>query len=230
MSIFAISDLHLSFAVEKPMDRFGPEWVNHADRVARAWGERVRGPDTVLVCGDTSWAMRLEEAKPDLDYLGALPGRKILLRGNHDYWWGSLRRLQQVLPSGIVPLQNDNVEVEGWRICGSRGWLLPGPETSPEDERIFDRELHRLRLSLESAGGGGPILAMLHFPPYAVESGESPVLDLLREFGVRVCTYGHLHAMAPGTYPQGLHQGIEFHCVSVDLVDFAPRCIVESQR
>ena len=226
MSIFAISDLHLGFAVDKPMDRFGPEWADHPRKIAAAWRERVRPNDTVLVCGDTSWAMRAEEARPDLAYLGDLPGRKVLLRGNHDYWWGSLRRLRAALPAGIVPLQNDCVAVEGWQVCGSRGWLLPGPETDASDRTIFERELGRLRLSLQAAQAG-PRLAMLHYPPYAVEVGRSPVLDLLREFEVRLCVYGHLHAMAPGTYPEGEHAGIEFHCVSVDLVGFAPRCIVE---
>ena len=226
MSIFAISDLHLGFAVDKPMDRFGPEWVGHAHKVADRWRARVREKDTVLVCGDTSWAMGLEEARADLDFLGRLPGRKILLRGNHDYWWGSLRKLQQALPPGIVPLQNDCLEVEGWQVCGSRGWLLPGPETSPADARIFARELGRLRSSLEACRGGGPRLAMLHYPPYPVETGKSPVLELLHEYGVERCVYGHLHAMAPGTYPEGVFAGIEFHCVSVDLVDFAPLRIV----
>lgn len=226
MAIHAISDLHLGFAVDKPMDRFGPAWEDHASKLAGHWRARVRDADTVLVCGDTSWAMRLDEARPDLEFLAALPGRKVLLRGNHDYWWGSLRKLRQALPAGIVPLQHDSLEVEGWQVCGSRGWLLPGPETSPEDAGIYARELGRLRLSLESARGSAPRLAMLHYPPYAVDTGTSAVLDLLCEYDVRLCVYGHLHAMASGTYPEGRYRGIEFHCVSLDLVDFAPRLVV----
>lgn len=225
MGIFAISDLHLGFSVNKPMDRFGSAWEGHAEKVAARWRARVTENDTVLVCGDTSWALRLEEARADLDFLGALPGRKILLRGNHDYWWTSLRKLRKVLHPSIVPLQNDSHRVEAWQVCGSRGWLLPGPETTDDDVRIFQRELQRLRLSLQSACGEAPRLAMLHYPPYAVESGASPVLDLLVEHGVKHCVYGHLHAMPRGSYPEGEHQGIEFHCVSVDLVDFAPRPI-----
>ena len=226
MAIHAISDLHLGFAVDKPMDRFGPAWEDHAHKMAARWRERVRDTDTVLVCGDTSWAMRLEEARPDLEFVGALPGRKVLLRGNHDYWWGSLKKLRQALPPSIVPLQHDSLEVEGWQVCGSRGWLLPGPESTAEDAAIFARELGRLRLSLQAGRGGGPRLAMLHYPPYAIDTGTSAVLDLLVEHDVRLCVYGHLHAMAPGTYPEGLYRGIEFHCVSLDLVDFAPRLIV----
>lgn len=222
MSIFAISDLHLGSLVDKPMDRFGPEWRDHAAKIAHNWRGCVGQEDTVLVCGDTSWAMRLEEARPDLDYLAALPGRKVLLRGNHDYWWSSLKKLRALLAPDIVPLQNDSLEVEGWRICGSRGWLLPGPETDEDDTRIFERELGRLRLSLESARGRAPRIAMLHFPPYDVGTGNSAVLDLLLEFSVQWCVYGHLHAMPPGSYPHGQYRGIEFRCVSVDLVDFTP--------
>jgi predicted phosphohydrolase len=226
MAIYAISDLHLGSLVNKPMDRFGPEWVDHAANVARRWRVRVRDADTVLVCGDTSWAMRLAEALPDLQFIDALPGRKILLRGNHDYWWNSRRKLQAALPPSIRPLQHDGYAVEGWWVCGSRGWLLPGPASQDADLQIYRRELGRLRLSLESAPAGSRRLAMLHYPPYAVESGASEVLDLLREFEVEICVYGHLHAMAPGTYPEGPHRGIRFHCVSVDLVGFAPRRIV----
>jgi len=226
MAIHAISDLHLGFAVDKPMDRFGPEWVGHADKVAARWRARVRDSDTVLVCGDTSWAMRLDEARPDLEFVGALPGRKVLLRGNHDYWWSSLKKLRQALPPSILPLQNACLEVEGWQICGSRGWLLPGPETTAEDNAIYARELGRLQRSLDAARGSGPRLAMLHYPPYAVEREGSEVLDLLREHRVQLCVYGHLHAVRPGTYPEGMHAGIEFHCVSVDLVDFSPLEIV----
>jgi predicted phosphohydrolase len=189
MTVFAISDLHLGHSVDKPMDRFGPQWVGHAERVARAWRERVRDTDTVLVCGDTSWAMRLEEAAADLAWLGALPGRKILLRGNHDYWWGSLKRLRGALPAGIEPLQNDSHIAEGWSICGSRGWLLPTSESRPEDRAIFERELGRLRMSLESAGGGRPKLAMLHYPPWMPGAEQS-----WDSFPVRVGGPGGLRA------------------------------------
>jgi len=227
MTLFAISDLHLGFAVDKPMDRFGPEWVDHPAKIARAWRERVGPEDTVLVCGDTSWAMRLEEAAPDLAFVGELPGRKLLLRGNHDSWWNTVSRVRRALPAGMEVLQNDSFAREGWRICGARGWLLPGsPGATPADDAIFARELGRLRLSLESAALiPEPRLAMLHFPPYDLDAGSSPVLDLLLEHGVKTCVYGHLHAMAPGTYPSGPHRGITFHCVSVDLVDFAPQPI-----
>jgi hypothetical protein len=180
----------------------------------------------VLVCGDTSWAMRLEEARPDLAWLGDLPGDKILLRGNHDYWWGSLARVRAALPASVRPLQNDHHVAGGWVVCGARGWSLPGPETSVEDRRVYARELGRLQRSLESAPTGMPRLAMLHYPPWMPGQEETAVVALLRAHGVRVCLYGHLHAMAPGTYPEGEAGGIRYHCVSVDLVDFAPKLVL----
>jgi hypothetical protein len=225
MAIFAIADLHLSFAVDKPMDRFGPQWVGHAAKVEQAWRAAIGDDDTVLVCGDTSWAMRLDEAAPDLAWLGALPGRKLLLRGNHDYWWSSLSKLRGALPPSITPLQNDSHAVEGWIVCGSRGWNLPPAHTTPEDRVIFDRELGRLRTSLASAPAGARRLAILHYPPWMPGVEATAVVDLLHEFAVEICVFGHLHAMAPGTYPDGPHDGIRYHCVSCDLVDFAPRRI-----
>jgi len=226
MAVFAIADLHLSFAVDKPMDRFGPQWVGHAAKVERAWRATVGANDTVLVCGDTSWAMRLDEVAPDLAWLGDLPGRKLLLRGNHDYWWGSLAKVRRALPPSITPLQHDSHPVEGWSICGSRGWMLPGPDTTSENRLIYERELLRLRASLATAARGLPRLAMLHYPPWMPGQEATAVVDLLREFAVEICVFGHLHAMAPGSYPAGNHGGIRYHCVSCDLVDFAPQRIL----
>src|SRR5262249_47822628 len=113
MAVFAISDLHLGFAVDKPMDRFGPQWAGHPEKIERAWRERVAEGDTVLVCGDTSWALKLDDAAPDLAFVGRLPGRKLLIRGNHDYWWGSLAKVRRSLPPGVDLLQNDARQIEG---------------------------------------------------------------------------------------------------------------------
>ena len=225
MSIYAISDLHLAFDVDKPMDRFGSQWDNHPQKIARHWCDTVGVEDTVLVCGDTSWAMRIPEAVRDLDYVHQLPGRKVLLRGNHDYWWSSLAKVKRALPESITPLHNNSLQVGTWQVAGSRGWMLPGAETTAEDERIFHRELERLRLSLNSITGPGPRLAMLHYPPFALEMGASPVVEQRHEFAVEICVYGHLHAVEPGTYPEGRIDGIEYRCVSVDLVDFTPQLL-----
>ena len=226
MSIYAISDLHLAFDVDKPMDRFGPQWENHPQKIATRWHDTVGIDDTVLVCGDTSWAMRIPEALRDLDYVHQLPGHKILLRGNHDYWWSTLSKVKRALPASLTPLQNGSLQVGDWQVAGSRGWLLPSEETTDEDERIFDREIERLRRSLQSIRAEGPRLAMLHYPPFALEEGTSAVVELLNEFAVEICVYGHLHAMEPGTYPEGPMGGIEYRCVSVDLVDFTPQLLV----
>jgi len=225
MSVFAIADLHLAFSVDKPMDRFGPQWVGHPEKIARAWRAAVGPQDTVLVAGDTSWAMRLDEARADLQYLADLPGRKILLRGNHDYWWGSLAKVRAALPAGVEVLQNEALQVEGWWLAGARGWLLPVPGSSPADRAIYEREIGRLRLSLQAAGPQGPRLAMLHYPPWMPGFESTEVRALLVEFGVEVCVYGHLHAMAKGTYPDGAYGGLRVYCVSADLVDFAPQRI-----
>jgi predicted phosphohydrolase len=150
-----------------------------------------------------------------------LPGRKILIRGNHDFWWSTLGRLRRSLPPGLEPLHNTSLRAEAWWVCGARGWSLPSDGADPADVAIFTRELGRLRLSL-SCAPSGPRLAMLHYPPWMPGIAITSVVDLLIEFGVELCVYGHLHAMAPGTYPEGPHRGIEFHCVSADLVDFAP--------
>jgi len=226
MALYAIADLHLSFAVHKPMDRFGPHWVNHPAKIARAWTAHVAATDTVLVCGDTSWAMRLEDAAPDLAWLGALPGRKIVLRGNHDYWWGSLAKARRAVPPGIELLQNDVVQAEGWHVAGARGWTLPVPEASSADLAIYERELGRLRLSLARLPPDGPRLVMLHYPPWMPGCETTPVVEALHTHAVRIAVYGHLHAMPPGTYPDGDRDGIRYHCVSADLVDFTPRRIL----
>jgi len=223
MALFAIADLHLAFAVDKPMDRFGPQWVGHAGKIAAAWRAGVAPGDTVLVCGDTSWAMRLEEAAPDLAWLADLPGNKLLLRGNHDYWWSSRSKVERALPPTLALLQNDCAVVDGRAICGSRGWNLPVDASTPEDRAIFARELLRLRTSLQAAPPGLRRWAMLHYPPWMPGIESTPVVDLLHEFGVERCVYGHLHAMAPGTYPEGIVDGIRYDCVSCDLVGFAPR-------
>lgn len=226
MPVFAIADLHLSFTVNKPMDRFGPQWTGHPEKIARAWRERVTPQDTVLVCGDTSWAMRLDEAAADLAYLGDLPGRKILLRGNHDYWWGSAAKVRRALPAGIELLQNGCAEAEGWAVCGSRGWGIPAGDTPATDRAIYDREVGRLRLSLEQAPPGRPRLAMLHYPPWMPGFEATAVRELLQEAAVQIVVYGHLHALEPGTYPDGEFDGIRYHCVSADLAGFAPRRIL----
>ena len=153
MSIFVVSDLHLSFfpGSDKPMDVFGPRWFNHAQRLEQAWRDKIGPEDTVIIPGDISWGLKMEDAKVDLDWVAALPGRKVLLKGNHDLWWTGITRLNNMYEN-MTFLQNTHYEAEGVYICGSRGWLTPDNEDFTEaDEKIYKRELLRLESSLKSA-------------------------------------------------------------------------------
>ena len=150
MAVYAIADLHLP-ARQKPMDIFGEHWKDHFQRISEDWLGRVKPEDLVLLPGDLSWAMRLEEALEDLGSIGALPGTKLLLRGNHDYWWSSIGRVRRALPEGMFALQNDSMLIGGRLYAGSRGWTLPGPESTEEDLRIYTRERMRLEMSLKHA-------------------------------------------------------------------------------
>lgn len=229
--IFAIGDLHLSFASDKPMDVFGPEWARHDERVAAAWRAEVGADDVVIVVGDTSWALKTEEAMPDLEWLRALPGFKILIRGNHDLWWQGIKKLNALWPGEMLFLQNDSVEIDGLYVCGSRGWGLPGLEDyGADDEKILARELARLTLSLDAAvkRGAGEILLAMHFPPAIAPSFASPFVDLIRGYPqIRRVVYGHLHGPAAfGKGIRGEHDGVRYDLVSLDFLACKPARIV----
>ncbi len=225
MRVFALADLHLGDAVNKPMDIFGPLWERHAERIDRNWRARVAPDDWVLVPGDISWAMKLEEALPDLRFIDALPGRKILLKGNHDYWWVSRGKVEAVLPPSLRLLQNDALDLgEGIGVAGTRGWSPPeAPRSTPEDRKIYDRELLRLELSLKAAAGRfDRLVAMLHYPPVYRGLGDTGFVPLLRAAGVRVCVYGHLHGGDHRYAVSGERDGIRYCFVAADAVDFTP--------
>jgi uncharacterized protein len=225
MAIFAIGDLHMSGDGAKPMDVFGPRWDRHMDTVSERWREAVRPTDTVLIPGDISWAMQLEEAKPDLLTIADLPGTKVLLRGNHDYWWNSVSKLRAFLPPGMLALQNDSAVVGNVAVCGTRGWDFP-TEQLPLDERetkIYQRECIRLKMTLENACRYGlPILAMTHFPPLLQDYRDTAFTALLEEYGVKRCIYGHLHGAGIRNGFNGFHRGVEYRLVSCDAIDFSP--------
>ena len=220
MAVYAIADLHLP-AKQKPMDIFGEHWKDHFQRISRDWLERVAPDDLVLLPGDISWAMRLEEALDDLQSIGALPGTKLLLRGNHDYWWSSIGRVRRALPEGMYALQNDSVRIGDRVYAGSRGWMLPGPELSEDDLRIYSRERLRLEMSLKHArriGGEAPITVMMHYPP--LTDDEPGFSDLLEAYGVTDCVYGHLHGPAIYGAVRGLRGSVYYHQVSCDGLGF----------
>ena len=224
MRVLAIGDPHLSSSQPKPMDIFGPGWQGHPEAFFQGWREVVRQDDLVLVPGDISWALKLEDALPDLEALGALPGHKVLLRGNHDYWWPSASRLREVLPAGMQAVQNDAVRVGEFVIAGSRGWTCPGSRVfTDQDRKIYDRELQRLRLSLDAARalGEGRLLVMLHFPPTNAAGDRSEVIDLLGEYSPEAVVYGHVHGEAADAQPAAPH-GLPLHFVAADALSFRP--------
>jgi len=226
--IWAIGDLHLGFAVDKPMDIFGPEWKDHATAIQANWEARVAPEDTVLVAGDISWGLRLAEALPDLEFVGRLPGAKILIKGNHDPWWSTRSKVEAVLPDGMSLLQNDARRIGGGvAVTGTRGWSLPGaPDFDPEsDEKILNREVGRLERGLDALDRLEPDrrLVMLHYPPLWRDCLDTPFTRRLSSAGVDLCVYGHLHGKDRAVAFEGEHDGVRYALVSADHLGFAPR-------
>ena len=204
------------------MDIFGPQWENHFERIRQDWLDRVQTDDVVLLPGDLSWAMHLEEAKEDLDRLAPLPGTKILLRGNHDYWWSSIGRVRRALPEGCIALQNDSVMLGGVLFAGSRGWTSPAdPDADSDDARIYRRERGRLEMSLKHARAqsvDAPLIVMMHYPPRT--NAETGFSDILAAYNARIAVYGHLHGAGLYGALRGERDGIRYHQVSCDGLDF----------
>lgn len=227
MSLFAIGDLHMPGGDDKPMDVFGAHWENHVDRIFDSWRKKVQSDDTVLIPGDLSWAMQLSDVVPDLQAVGSLPGCKVICKGNHDYWWGTLKQLRAVLPEGMEAVQNSAVDVGEAVVCGTRGWTFQaGDEAlSPEDERILNRELIRLELALQAAvklaAGVKPIVVMLHYPPLYDQMRDTPFTRLLQKYPVRTVVYGHLHGQAIHAGFSGLHEGVRYLLTSSDSLGFS---------
>lgn len=229
MSLFAIGDLHLSGFRPKPMDIFGDNWQHHQKKIEDNWRKIITEQDTILIPGDISWGLNLAEAKCDLDFIADLPGEKILLRGNHDYWWSSAARLNAMYEK-MYFIQNDYVEYNGKAVCGSRGWTLPNEQKfDARDMKIYKRELIRCRLSLERAAANKyeEIIFMMHFPPAMMGVAENAFMDILKEYPIKTVVYGHLHGS--GNYDtgiKGIQGGIEYHLVSSDYLGFCPKKIM----
>jgi len=211
------------------MDIFGGNWEGHPEAFFSGWREVVRPEDLVVIAGDISWAMRLEDALPDLQDIAALPGAKVLLRGNHDYWWASIGRVRSALPSGMYALQNDSLVIGEVAIAGTRGWDVPGNrELPPEDDKIYRREVERLRLSLESLKGKsyGRLVLALHYPPFGPGGEGSGFTDLIEQYRPDAVLYGHLHGADGRRLPQDWN-GIPLHFVAADYLQFKPKLILE---
>ncbi len=242
MGIFAIGDLHLSFdkRIAKPMDIFGKMWENHGEKVKGYWLDCVSENDIVIIPGDISWGLKLGEAMADLEWIHNLPGKKIITKGNHDLWWTSISKLNELF-SDIYFLQNESIGVsnlnsikgnilsdkeKGIFICGTRGWICPGTEGfSEHDEKIYLRELLRLQMSLDDAKNKGAkeIIVALHYPPTNDKHQLSGFTRLLSEYNVKTCIYGHLHGK--DTFARGLQgtlNGVEYKLVSLDYLKCKP--------
>ncbi|MHC4955985.1 MAG: metallophosphoesterase [Planctomycetota bacterium] len=223
--IFAIADTHLGGAVDKPMDIFGAAWERHTQRLEKRWRETVGEDDWVLIPGDVSWAMTLEEARVDLEFLAELPGRTVLIKGNHDYWWTSRAKVEGVLPDGMFLVQNDAFDLGGGiGVVGTRGWQPPdAPRAGENDAKIYQREVNRLALSLDAARGRFEhVIAMLHYPPHYVGFGPTDFVPLLEEAGVEVCLYGHLHGRDQRFAFEGEKNGVRYQFVAADYLEFRP--------
>ena len=239
MKIFAVSDLHLSLSAPyhpdqpvqsyKPMTIFGSGWDDFYHRLACSWRQMIGEQDIVLLPGDISWAMQLAEAQHDLEYIAALPGQKVMIRGNHDYWWASISRIRALLPANFHALQNDTVSLGGYAICGTRGWLLPvhNDFKESEDRRIFDRELLRLNMTLSAAAAHNqPIIVMFHYPPLDIDAIADSFMEIISRYPVKYCLYGHIHGNKNPAF-EGDFNGVHLINCSVDRLGFAPLLITE---
>lgn len=227
--IYGIGDLHFDHSKQKPMDIFGDNWINHDQNIIENWINTVTEEDLVLIPGDISWALRLEDAKEDLEIIHRLPGRKIMIKGNHDYWWNSLSKLNNLGLDSIFFIQNNSFIYNDIGIIGTRGWLPRDSESfTKDDERIFNRELNRLRFSLESLDNTVvKKIAMFHYPPFNIDFSTNEFVEILKEYNVDMCIYGHLHAEGHKYIIEGLIEGVDFHCVSSDFIDFNLKKIKE---
>lgn len=229
MALYAISDLHLPIGVDKPMDIFGSKWINYVERLEKNWKNIVTDNDTVVIPGDISWAMYLEESIPDFAFIDSLPGRKIISKGNHDYWWTTMSKLNKFLEENefesIEFMQNNAIMYKNIAICGTRGWSYLGTgEASEDDKKIYERELGRLELSINDAKRYEPekIIAFFHFPPINTDLEETGFSKILKENGIDLCLYGHLHNATRQNIVEGEHDGIKYMLVSCDYRDFMP--------
>jgi predicted phosphohydrolase len=251
MRIWAIGDLHLSFGVpDKSMDVFGPAWKNHAAAIKANWQAVIHSEDLVLIPGDISWAMKLEEAKADLEWIDALPGTKVMIKGNHDYWWGSLKQMAAILPPSIHIVQNNAFHWKGVAIGGARLWDTPEysfgkwiafqenprQKTAPATEeiiqeelsqKIFDRDLERLKLSLKAMDPNAKLrIAMTHYPPIGADLKPSRASQILEEFNINIAVFGHLHSIQTDSPLFGVHNNIRYVLTSSDYLHFQPVAIV----
>lgn len=228
MALYAIGDLHLCLGANKPMDVFGGNWVGYMDKLSEAMTV-ITDDDTTVLLGDLSWALDIASAHNDFAWIDRIPGRKIILKGNHDYWWSTASKFYKFCESNGFAnqfiLNNNHYEYDGWAICGTRGWFFEEDVSGQHDEKVFKRELLRLEASLRSAGEL-PKMVFLHYPP-RYKGYECPeILELLDKYEVRRCFYGHLHGPSHKLAMEGLWGGVEYRLVAADYLDFKPFTVI----
>ena len=224
MALYAIGDLHLCLGAPKPMDIFGGAWTGYMDKLQQGFS-CIQPEDTTVLLGDLSWALELRESKADFGWINAIPGRKIILKGNHDYWWSTATKFYKFCQENNFEnqwiLNNNCYQYDGWAICGTRGWFFEEARSGQHDEKVFRRELFRLEASLREAGEM-PKMVFLHYPPKYKGYTCEPILELLQKYDVRRCFYGHLHGGSHSLAMEGIWDGIEYKLVSADKLNFQP--------
>lgn len=224
MALYAIGDLHLCLGAPKPMDVFGGSWVGYMEKLRQGFSV-IQPEDTTVLLGDLSWALDLDHACADFQWIDEIPGRKIILKGNHDYWWSTAAKFykfcQQQNFSDQFILNNNHYEYDGYAICGTRGWFFEEERSGEHDEKVFKRELIRLETSLQSAGDL-PKLVFLHYPPRYKGYTCNEILELFQKYDVRRCFYGHLHGPSHGLAIEGTWDCVDFRLVAADYLDFKP--------
>ncbi len=227
MSVFAIGDLHLSLTTEKPMDIFGDGWANHIERLEEGF-EIVGEDDLTVLAGDSSWGISLKESLEDFKFIDKLPGRKLLLKGNHDYWWETASKIHKFFDENqitTIDILHNNAYLHGdIAVCGTRGWFAPEEGDDPHAEKIYNRELGRLKTSLDAAKALNPreIHCFLHYPPISKGYECVEICEMLREHGVSCCYYGHLHGYGHGIRFEGEHKDVGYRLISSDFLRFTP--------
>lgn len=225
MAIFTIADLHLSFNTDKPMEVFGENWKDYEQKIKNDWLEKVNEKDIVILPGDFSWSMKLEDTYYDFKFIEDLPGKKILLKGNHDYWWNTLTKMRKFLKDKNIEsvdfLYNNSYEFENIIIVGTRGWTISDCE---EDKKITKREVERLELSIKDSilkyGKNKEIILFMHYPPITKNYLHTDYIDIMKKYNIKKCFYGHLHSTAIKDAIEGNIKGIEFKLISADALEF----------
>lgn len=227
--LYTIGDLHLSFESSKPMDIFGAEWRGHAARLLEGFSS-LTAADTTVICGDLTWGMDMESCLEDFKFIDALPGRKIILKGNHDFWWSTATKAKKFFSehdiSSIDILNNNCFFYDGIAICGTRGWMCPTENPAEHDRKIMDREVQRLETSLRAAGGAERKICFFHYPPIFGRFYAVKLIEVMAAYGVRECYYGHIHGSGRAHAFEGVDRGIAYRLISADNVDFCPVKII----